>query len=102
MYFGTDSVGLACGLEVGEEGEIGTKIYGLRAVYCVNYWYLLKQECFGRKVKSWNFIILSVRCFEAIQLEMLSKLLNIGEPEFQGKFQATDINLKVFTVRIII
>lgn len=37
MYFGTDSVGLACGLEVGEEGEIGTKIYGLRAVYCVNY-----------------------------------------------------------------
>lgn len=30
-------MGLVGGLEVGEEGEIGIKIYGLRAVYCVIY-----------------------------------------------------------------
>lgn len=35
-------------------------------------------------------------------MEMSSKSLNTGEPEFKGKFQAININLKVFIVRIII
>ena len=35
------------------------------------------------------------------QVEMSSKLLNMGEHEFQRKFQAANMNLKVFTVRII-
>ena len=33
-------------------------------------------------------------------MEMSSKLLNMGEHKFQRKFQAANINLKVFTIRI--
>lgn len=33
---------------------------------------------------------------------MSSKLLNMGGLEFQEKFQATDMNLKVFNIRVIV
>lgn len=57
---------------------------------------------FWKESQELKFDYIKFEMLWGVQVEMSVKSLNAGEPEFQGQFQATDKNLDVFTIRIII